>query len=197
MPKDTRASHEIARESVNRIAQELGLELESQFVPFSQSRNASGDSAMGGKPWESLNWKVTLKQNGREILRTDYSQGTAHCPAHKSGARKGASRAMISSAVALEIETGERAQWDFSDRAYSSRKPIPGPEIADVLYSLAMDSDVLDYPCFDDWAECFGYDTDSRKAESTYKACLAHALALRNGIGNARLVELQEAAREM
>ena len=45
-----------------------------------------------------------------------------------------------------------------------------------------------------EWAKDFGYDTDSRKAETTYRACLEIALQLRNGIGEAGFTRLQEAS---
>ena len=52
----------------------LGLTVESEFVPFSQSRNK-------GEKIPSLNWKVTVKRNGRDVLTVDYTAGCAHCPA--------------------------------------------------------------------------------------------------------------------
>ena len=53
-----------------------------------------------------------------------------------------------------------------------------------------MDSDVLNYDCFEDWADCMGMDTDSRKAEDIYNACMKIALKLRQLI---KLSEAQEA----
>lgn len=176
----------------------IGLTVDWEFVPFSKSRNAQPDSTFGnGKPWESINWKATLKHNGREILRTDYSQGLGHAPAMKAKVKANVNQIMRENAAREEIESGMVCKWDFGDRPFSTRKPLPRPSVADLVSSLAMDSDVLDHACFDDWAESLGYDTDSRKAESIYRATLEHALALRNSIGNANLVQLQEYAREM
>jgi len=45
--------------------------------------------------------------------------------------------------------------------------PIP-PQLSDVVYSL-FDSDVPDD--FEDFCDDFGYDSDSRKAKKTWKAC--------------------------
>lgn len=44
------------------------------------------------------------------------------------------------------------------------------PHIAGVLYSLINDSEAMQYT-FEEWADCYGYDTDSRKAEKIYYAC--------------------------
>jgi hypothetical protein len=58
----------------------------------------------------------------------------------------------------------------------------PTPDIADVLESLQSDSRDSD-SSFDSWASDFGYDTDSRKAESVYRACQESARKLRNLMG--------------
>ena len=199
---DTRPDYEIARETVERIAAETGIEIKAQFVPFSQSRNAKPRAGQS-KPWRSLNWKVTLTVKGREVLETDYSQGEGHCPAHKSkskamGARASGGRIGLvrSDAIAHEIETGRIARVGFGGSIYSG-KPIAPPPLSDVLHSLAMDSDVLDSGGFEDWAANYGYDTDSRAAESIYRLCLEHALKLRAAIGEETLGALRAAASEM
>lgn len=53
------------------------------------------------------------------------------------------------------------------------------PTLTDVLYSLVSDSGVLNYSCFEDWADAYGYDEDSRQAEATYKTCIDNALKMR------------------
>lgn len=45
------------------------------------------------------------------------------------------------------------------------------PTVADVLSCLALDASVLKAMTFEDWASDLGYDTDSRQAEATYRAC--------------------------
>ena len=70
------------------------------------------------------------------------------------------------------------------------------PDPLDVLYSIVSDSDVLNYSTFEDWAENLGYDPDSRRAESTYRECLKHAIALRVAIGSDGLDRLQAAFQD-
>lgn len=54
------------------------------------------------------------------------------------------------------------------------------PSAADVLNCLASDASAIDTsPTFDDWCVEYGYDTDSRKAERTYKQVQAQAKRLR------------------
>lgn len=186
------------------ICERAGVTMESTFVPFSQSRNAKPDSSMGdGKPWRSLNWEVTIKRGGRVVLTTDYAQGEGHTPAHKKTAAQLETAARImgrsvsvakATMVDHEIETGHTSRG-YSALGLSKGKPIPAPSIGDVLQSLARDSDVLDSAGFESWAADFGYDTDSRKAESIYRACMETATKLRAGFGEHLLSEIQLAAR--
>ena len=55
-----------------------------------------------------------------------------------------------------------------------------------------MDADVLDYPTFEEWADTFGYDCDSRSAEKTYRDCLEIALKMRAIFGEADLTKLRD-----
>jgi hypothetical protein len=56
------------KENILRVANELGLTMEAKFIPFSLSRNKDEKHA-------NLNWLVTIKRNGRDVLATDYSAG--------------------------------------------------------------------------------------------------------------------------
>lgn len=155
----------------------LGLTIDAQFVQFSKSRNRD-------EKRPSLNWRVTLKRNGRDVLTTDYSAGCGHTESYKASVKKLGSRNCImrDDAIRAECETGI---------GYASRKHV-ALEPRDVLYSLVMDADVIDAGTFEEWASNYGYDTDSRKAESIYRACLEHALKLRAAIGDAGLSQLRD-----
>ena len=185
---------ETPEQTIERLAE--GLKLEARFVPFSQSRHAEPEGA--AKPWKSLNWKVTIFGNGLGRIDCDYSQGTAHCPAYKNKRlNKLGGPAVVREAIALEIETGRvHCFSNMNGRAYQTPKRIDPPSIVDVLASLAMDADVLDYVSFADWAECFGYSSDSIKAREIYDECIENALKLRATFGASDLEELMEAARE-
>lgn len=124
----------------------------------------------------------------------DYAQGSAHCPAYKG--KWDGSRAYKAKAIAMECETGRIAKiaGGGSGAPYASAKDIPPPAIEDVFYSLLMDSDVLNYRGFEDWADNFSYDTDSRKADATYRYCLEIALQLRACFGDKQFSKMQEIA---
>ena len=167
------------------LIQSLGLEYKAAFVPFSHSRNKA-------EKHPSLNWVITLAK-GRQTLQTDYMQGCAHVPEYSQRERTCDTRwysdyivKVCEQGIYLSRVTYERAQGTWKGQ------PVPAPKITDVLYSLCMDSDVLEAGSFEQWAGDLGYDTDSRKAESIYRACLDNALKLRMMIGDANLSKLRE-----
>lgn len=55
---------------------------------------------------------------------------------------------------------------------YSGGIAVLDPTVDDVLASLISDASAAD-ETFEDWCESYGYDTDSRKAEATYRDCAA------------------------
>jgi hypothetical protein len=180
--------------TLEQCVEELKLTVDSEFVPFSQSRNAKPNATVNDR---SLNWRVTLKRDGRPVVSgIDYSAGIAHCPSYKQLSVPPFGNMTVDQARAIEMETEEgRGVTRYNNQlSFVGRKPIL-PDPLDVIASLAMDSDVLDYPTFEDWAGEFGYDEDSRKGEAIYRACLEIGLKMRAGLGDAALAELQAAAR--
>lgn len=169
----------------NEIARQR-LTVTAVFVPFSQSRNADKDPKREISK-RSLNWKVTLHKDGREILTTDYMAGVAHCPSYKQNARWTLAYA---GPIEFETETGRafREGWE-------NGKAIE-PDAMGVIASLAMDAGAIDFGSFEEWASDYGYDADSRAAEGIYRACLGIALKLRSGLGEADLATLRETASE-
>ena len=73
------------------------------------------------------------------------------------------------------------------------------PELEDVMYSLLLDAgDILDgCNTFEEWADNYGMDTDSRKAERTYDACKATAEILATMFDSSELDDLREIANEI
>ncbi len=163
----------------------LGIEYTATFIPFSESRNK-------GEKLKSLNWLVTLRKGHQEI-KTDYMQGQGHVKGYKS--KMGGMTMYEKEDQDTRLEKAcEEGRWVTAILSTGSvfTKPHPGPLLKDVLYSLVMDSDALDYPTFEDWADCFGYDTDSRSGEKVYRACLEIALKMRAMFGDAGLEKLRE-----
>lgn len=181
----------MAEKDILECAASLGLTVESEFVPLSKSRNADRSQYKEG----SLNWRVTLLMNGRGFLTVDYSAGVAHCPSYKQ--MWGGQRRTVYEQELLnyEMEHGKQARPLTYVGQIIGGKPIL-PKTADVLHSIINDADVINYPNFEQWAESVGFDTDSRKAEAIYKACLDYALKLRANLGEAGLAKLTEACQD-
>jgi hypothetical protein len=182
------------QETLQRAAARLNLTVKAQFVPFSVSRSKDQKD-------KNLNWKVTLQRDGRDIIETDYSAGQGHCPSYKSPPKfsSGAvDKWKHRKQIDMECETGKRCKFQYeSAQSLSpiSSQPIV-PDECSVIYALVMDSDVLNYSSFEQWAGDFGYDTDSRQAEKIYQDCLAIALKLRAGLGEQALSELAAACQD-
>lgn len=86
---------------------------------------------------------------------------------------------------------GKRAQFRFYGGGKSST-----PTASDLIWAVAVDSTALK-ESFNDWCYEYGYDTDSVKARSTYKACQRNGLRLINLIGNEEIFsQLVESGRE-
>jgi hypothetical protein len=65
------------------------------------------------------------------------------------------------------------------------------PTAEDVLDCLASDSaGVENSKSFEDWCGEYGYDSDSRSAERTYRACVKQAAGLKRLLGEAAYDEL-------
>lgn len=158
-----------------------GVTMQTVFVPWSKSRNKDEKSP-------SLNWVVTLAMP-HGTLTTDYMAGSGHCPAYKAPVAHYGHRTSVmrDEAIRQECKTGRANDIP--------QKPLL-PDLADVLYSLANDADVLNYSGFEDWASSLGYDADSRAAETTYRACLDIALKFRNGVGEDAMRKLQETCQD-
>lgn len=179
-------------EELKMILDGLQISVEPGFIPFSQSRNKDSDTL-------SLNWSVTLKIGKREILTTDYTAGVAHCPGYYKSPHAGfhGSSSIYKRIVTrAECERGQPVKRVLSNDDCIFGYGYIDPDPVDVVYSLLMDSSVLDESSFEEWADSLGYDTDSRNAESIYRDCLEIALKLRAGLGDTLMAELRDAFGE-
>lgn len=159
----------MAKPDLEAFAAQSGITYSAVFVPQSQSRH-KGEKSL------TLNWRVELVRDGY-CMATDYMQGIGHLPDYKP---------------ARTVYEQERQQYAAEHGKYAASadnsvfprfRPVPPPALIDVLYALSSDSTVIDYPGFEEWARDCGENTDSRKAEETYRACLDVALKFRRLLG--------------
>lgn len=153
------------------LCQKYKLGFSYIFVPYSESRNA-------GK-WESLNWKITLLSNGKEVFTTDYSEGVAHCPGY--GIKD---KYLKKKAISHEIETGFKHVKSWGDTVRIERDSPIVPDYKGVLYSLYSDSSVRFYQDFENWCFDYGYDPDSIKAKGIYDSVRDTYLSINASFGH-------------
>lgn len=142
--------------------------------------------------WQGIGYTVRLMNDGKEVLTTDYRLGIGHVELPKMNPR-GWSETEI---YCLEAWRKGRNVKDKALQTQIACKLAKAqrvmPKCDDVIYSLLMDSEAIDYPTFEQWCDCVGYDKDSRKAESIYRACLETGLKLRSALGDKALADLRE-----
>lgn len=168
---------------IAEVLEKYSLGINAQFIPFSISRNAKEKDP-------SLNWHITLTYKGKPFHEVDYYKGCGHCTMYKL---YGMTRDDYNT-MAAECETGYAAKVHLSGRVvkvYPLTQILP--TAIEVFYCVLLDSEVINYSTFEEWASYCGYNSDSRKAERTYRACLASGLALRNAIGDVGMGELKKA----
>lgn len=147
--------------------------------------------------WQGVQFTLDVLKGGKPVFETTYTLGLGYVKLNRG-------------ALALTMDERRFLEaWQakphakFRDTDLQTRIACKlakaqklTPNAADVFYSLTMDADVLDYATFEEWAACFGYDPDSRKAESVYRACLSIALQLRNTVGEAGMSALRDAYQD-
>lgn len=170
------------KDKIGVVLAEMGFSMNCKFIPFSQSRNKL-------EKYPSLNWKVTILRNDREVLTTDYMAGCGHCPSYKKVNPNSYDGRKL---IKAECETGFQVKYVNALNHTQTIKSLPIlPELRDVLYSLVMDTEAFEYD-FEDWCANLGYDTDSRKAEKIYNEHVEIAHKLLRNIGTSGLERLRE-----
>lgn len=179
----------MAQKEIASFIDKYRVSMDTVFIPYSKSRHATDKPA-----WPSLNWKVTIKVDGRQVIATEYSAGSGHCPASKEEI---ADRWHRRKRVEYEIENGFATFTECSDDWVRGDKKRPIlPALSDVLYSFSMDATAINEASFADWASSLGYDTDSIKANEIWKTCIEIGLKLRAALGEVGFTELQNAAQD-
>ncbi len=168
---------------IDKLAADLGLSCTAEFIPTPNQP---------GSP--SLHWTVTVHR-GRASMSLPYSAGCAHAVI-KNPSNVPEGSPSWNAAVRVACEEGRIIRLRLGGGMSPGGYPQPGPSLRDVLYALVMDSSVLESGGFEDWADELGFDTDSRKAESTYRACIDQSLKFRQLVADEGLKQLQTAFQD-
>lgn len=172
-------------ETARAAIESLGLTMTAEFVPFSQ-RKIDWQEGSRDVNRMTINWTCTISRNDREIMTIPFAQGNGHLPNANN-------KPLPPDSIRYACENGKVPAHGEHFKRFV---PIPPPKPEDVLHCLISDADAIDHPTFESWASDLGYDTDSRKAEATYRACLETALKLRAALGEDGLAKLREAFQD-
>lgn len=193
-------------ETLDSFAEHIGLTLEARAISGRPELGRDSD-------WDAKadHFAVTLFRDvdGKPVplWSGNYSTGAAFpamwardgakLPPHVREPMKARNRAGLAPASDTAARTAY-ARLDNPGRTFGGRVSIHDSKLLDEIrgrYQVcapldpldvlgSLQSDVMDSDSpFEDWAESLGYDTDSRKAESIWRACQDTARALRAGLG--------------
>lgn len=171
---------------------------------------ASKDSGFRNSP--AAHWSVSLTHEGKE-LEFQYHEGVGRFVKNSHLAKKSIWEDRMEKAfITRALDNAERVHTThltWEGKTWKNYDPLrvqlgndgylrlAPPHPAEVLYCICSDYAVMDYSSFEDWANSYGYDTDSRKAERIYRECLEQALKLKSILGPNVIAELQELTREL
>lgn len=175
---------------LNPVIEQLGLTYTATFVPTKQPA--------GTVPHPQLHWLCTLTK-GKRHISIPYHQGCAHVIGYQHYHKNQYEKRLHDEMIRAACENGKyvRDKRAWLGEIYTQFKAAqPDPKLADVLYCLVMDADVLNTSGFEEWAENLGYNTDSREAEKMYRQCIEQSLQFKNLIGQAALDTLREAFQD-
>lgn len=199
--------YQALKTAVNKWALKNGISFTAEFVPQQLSRNSA-------EKGPSINWRVTIARNKRGMA-TDYTQGIGHVPGwpqyyklrnalvkhqHALGELASEKGKYFASGEKLEpASTARLERWLFGESPNYGvcELDLPKPDFANVLQGLVMDSEGVEVDTFEEWADNYGYDTDSRKAEKIYEACREIARDLRRVLGQKLIDEARELTKEL
>jgi hypothetical protein len=181
------------QEQIDQFLQDNKITYSHKFVPFSISRNAKEKEP-------TLNWKVELT-NEKGSIFTDYQKGIGHLDFNwvngfrkvmsidQDKATKSAVYDAIEKGIHKDVTVGNKGDVKVGFK----NKPFPHPTIYEVLTSLLIDAQAIDFPSYESWANEYGYESDSRKGEKTYNACREHGAQLLQIFGSReKMNQLQE-----
>ncbi len=199
----------------------LGLTVDAVFVPFSKSRNKdqkhhslnwrftinrngrevlTGDYSAGEGHCPAKATEAPATYRARDRFRANGTPYPGTSSPYRAPTKAEALSDYLGEWRRAECESGlameHSAAWGTEN--FKPKKPAAPimPDPVNVIWSCLMDADAIDHPSFESWAADYGYDTDSRTAEATYRTCLDMGLKMRAALGEEGLRQLRDAFQD-
>ena len=152
--------------------------------------------------WQHISYVVAVDHAGQEVWKGNYHIGVGHVDPKKAGnAWNGFQASKLTESERAMLHAWQtRPGVKFSDplnqaklAAKLAKMQSVTPQLEDVCHSLLSDGAAhFDSLTFEEWASDLGYDTDSRKAEKTFTACVEIGRAFARSISREKLECLRE-----
>lgn len=175
------------------------LSPEARKIVDSLTFEANGGAFVNDEQWPHFHWNITISRIEKQI-QTTYKTGVAHHTIN--GKTDEATKAHFLKGKFWLTRERETSRTVYRHPITPGATPgaqlqlIPTPpKLLDVLHSLILDSEASDYS-FGEWCTNFGYDTDSIKALSTYRACEEIAEKMRKVFTREEFATLREAFQD-
>jgi len=177
-------------ETLATIAVNLGVTIETS-APRGEVEPAQSKES---KPWPHIAYDVTLKRNGRNVWSGPFKLGVGHVKE-----MPGKHFTLADQERLDPVGFHSRSMYDEAAQARVAANLAKAqkvtPQLDDVIHSLLLDGAAyFDAQTFEDWCSGYGYDADSRKAESIWKACDEIGRNLARAFTAQELADLREAA---
>ena len=140
---------------------------------------------------KAAHWTVTLSRDGRAPMTTSFTMGSAYRRWTLTGVRLARAAGWQDAKLGGTVPQRFGGFTAFQKEAIDHGSEPTPPEVGEVLYCLAADSQGIENSrSFEEWAGEYGYDTDSRSAEATYRTCQGLAANLAAFLGESAFAEL-------
>ena len=150
------------KQALREYIESLGLTYQATFIPVRQD----ADKVKHPK----LHWSITLTSVSA-FAQFPYSEGCGHVKGYeKMPIKTPYDRRIKEQATRHTCETG-RIERTVGHHGLVKPGKQPAPDVLAVLYRLVLDASVRHASTYEEWADEYGYDADSRKGEEIYQAC--------------------------
>lgn len=152
--------------------------------------------------WTRITYTVALEKDAREVWRGEYHLGVGHVDPKRAGDpwsfRKDRHLTLQEQSMLHQWQRNPGVRFRDPENhailaAKLAKQQRVQPSLEDVCCSLMLDGQpYFDGETFEEWAEGLGYDTDSRRAEKIYNACMETGRALQANLDHETLNGLRE-----